>query len=133
MKKIAKLFMITLVFCSMMTVCITAYASSYYKTTLYFQGEYKGATRTFDGQHISYSATTYTNYPNSAAHTYRVELWRSGLFGGTKIGSSETFERDAYNWCEWTNVGSGKYYLYFIKARDGIHVYSDDVVIQSYN
>lgn len=111
--------------------CVTVYASSY-TTTLAFQGEHKGSTREFDGQNIMYAAATYSSAPDSVVKVYTVSLYRKKFIGSTLIGKSKELQRDAYNEVKWSNVGAGKYYLYFTKARDGINVYSNKVTIKNY-
>lgn len=116
---------------AMIFTCIVAYASSY-SSTLAFQGEYQGATRSFDGQNIRYTADTYSSNPNYINKVYYVSLYRKNFIGSTLIGKSTDLDRDGYSKVDWSNVGKGKYYLYFTKARDGYNVYSNNVKIYNY-
>lgn len=100
-------------------------ASSYY-SYLSFSGEHQGATRSYSGNNVGISINAYTTTPQQPHHstTYRVELWRKNWIGSTYIGYS-TFPRNGYKSNTWTSVGSGNYYYWFIKARDGVVVKSD--------
>lgn len=111
--------------------CTSAYASSY-STTLKFQGEHKGTVRSFDGQNIRYKATTWSDQPNYINKIYHASLYRKNFIGETFIGKSEELQRDGSSQVDWSNVGKGKYYLYFTKARDGINVHSNNVTIANY-
>lgn len=129
----------------LLSVSFSVYAAkksqNNYTSTLAFQGEYAGATRHFSHQHISFSATASsylgknklskknTNYSD----TYKVSLYRkTWLWFSERVGS-KSLSRYSYGKSVWTNVGSGDYYFYFEKARDGVNVISPDVVMKGYD
>lgn len=130
-KRIKSLVASSLALVIMLSCCIAVYASSY-TTMVSFQGEHEGAVREFDGQNIRYTATTYSSMPEYINKVYFVSLYRKKLIGASLIGKSDELPRDGSAKVEWSNVGEGKYYLYFTKARDGINVRSDNVVIKNY-
>ncbi len=57
----------------MLSLCSAVYASSY-TSTLAFKAPYSGATRSFDGQNIQYTAITYSDVPEYKANVYSVAL-----------------------------------------------------------
>ncbi|MBS3902582.1 MAG: hypothetical protein KGZ54_11285 [Dethiobacter sp.] len=102
-------------------------ASSYH-STLSFLGEHRGPTRSYSGNNVGISMTAYTTTPQQPHHatTFTVELHRQNLIGSTYIGNS-VFPRNGYKSNTWSSVGSGNYFYWFIKARDGVVVKSDNV------
>lgn len=121
--------MLLLVF--MLSSCFAVYASSY-STTVAFKAPYSGATRSFDGQNIQYTASTSSDNPDYIVKVYYVSLYRKKAIGSTLVGTSTELQRDGTANVKWSNVGSGKYYIYFSKATDGIYVRSKNVVIKNY-
>lgn len=115
----------------MMSLCSVVYASSY-TSTLAFKAPYSGATRSFDGQNIQYTASTYSDVPEYIANTYTVALYRKNFIGSSLIGKSKELKRDGTADVKWSNVGPGKYYLFFSKASDNIYVRSNKVIIRNY-
>ncbi len=122
-------------------VSVPVYAATQtYNSTLSFQGEHTGATRTYKYKNISYSATASCNIgktkiPSSSRYpkTYTVSLYsKTGWFFSEKVGSGSA-SRYGYSSITWTNVGKGDYYFYFKKARDGVNVKSNNVKMKSYN
>lgn len=115
----------------MLSLCSAVYASSY-TSTLAFKAPYSGATRSFDGQNIQYTAITYSDVPEYKANVYSVALYRKNFIGSSLVGESENLKRDGYADVKWSNVGPGKYYLFFSKANDNIYVRSNKVIIRNY-
>lgn len=103
------------------------FASSYW-STLSFKGEHRGATRWYSENNVGISMTAYTTTPQQPHHAtiFAAELYRKNFIGFSFIGEA-TFPRNGYNSSTWTNVGSGNYYYWFIKARDGVVVRSNNV------
>ena len=124
-KKITKCLCIVLVFVLMFTC--TAFASSY-NCSINFKVACQGATREFDGQNITYGGTMKGDWVHATCYEYTVALYRKKLIGSTYIGEAKLL-RDTYDSCTWSNVGAGKYYLYFSKANDGVTLSSNDIII----
>lgn len=138
-KKFASIVLI-IICCLSLSLSVYAASSHTYKSTLAFQGEHTGTTRTYRYQNISYSATV-SSYigknkvyeSSSYPKTYSVSLYRkTGWFSSEKIGS-KSLSRYKSGSAKWTNVGKGDYYFYFTKARDGVTVKSSNVVMKSYS
>lgn len=137
-KAIAPIILFVICFCSL---SLTVYAASdTYNSTLEFWGEHTGATRSYTHSNISYSATARSYVGNTQvsssntnySKTYKVSLYRkTGLFSSEKVGSAD-LSRYTSGSAKWTNVGSGDYYFYFTKARDGVTVKSTNVVMKGY-
>lgn len=113
----------------MLAFSCTVFASSY-TTTVQFKVARQGATRSFNGNDIKYSATTTVSFVHATNDKYTVELYRKRFIGADYIGK-KTLDRQGYNSCKWSNVGSGNYYLYFSKANDNVVITSNDVVIKN--
>ncbi|MBQ9937642.1 MAG: hypothetical protein IJO86_04870 [Oscillospiraceae bacterium] len=113
----------------MATICfsVTAFAATTYTSSLAFQGEHTGAKRDYTGSDMYWSGTTYTE--GQLSHmptTFSVSLYRKKFIGSTLIGTVSLPRVGTHN-VPWTNVGSGKYYFYYVKARDGSNVVSDAI------
>lgn len=137
-KIISLSFIVLLVVFSSFSLTVYAASDTYY-STLAFQGEHTGQTRTYTHKNISYSASAYSTLGGKTvtvnskyAKTYTVSLYRkTGWFTSEKVGSSN-LSRYQYGSASWTNVGTGDYYFYFTKARDGVDVNSSNVVMKGY-
>lgn len=105
----------------------TVFASSY-TSSIRFKVSLKGDTREYTGNNINYSATTDVSFTHVTNKQYTVELYRKKLIGADLVGSAK-LNREGYNSCKWTNVGSGKYYIYFSKANDNVVITSNNVRI----
>ena len=109
---------------------VTAYAATTYTSDLEFQGEHEGTVRSYTGSDISWKGTT--SVRKQASHmgdTFKVTLYRKNFIGTSLIGTVE-MKRSGSNSKKWTNVGSGKYYFFYTKARDGAVVYSDKITMK---
>lgn len=126
-KKVLSALLFTFIF-TLMFSC-TIFASSY-TTSVSFKVSCTGETRKFDGNNIYYGATTDVSFTHATNDEYTVALYRKKLIGSDLVGSAK-LKREGYDSCEWTNVGSGKYYLYFSKANDNVLITSDDVCISN--
>lgn len=121
-------------FAVLLTVVLscTAFAASY-SSSLSFQGEHTGVARKFTGSRIMYTATTYSSWKHETNKTYNITLYKkNGIWPSTKIGDKVTLTRDGKNTVKWTGKGSGEYYIEYRKARDGVVVKSNNVVIKDY-
>lgn len=118
-----------LLFVLMLSMSSMAYASSY-STYVKFKNPYAGATREFTGDDIRYSATMKSDKKNDTGK-YTVYLQRESGIWALDVGEKEC-KRVGYSKVDWSNVGSGKYRLYFYKTSDGVTLSSDDVVIKNY-
>ncbi|MEE0675750.1 MAG: hypothetical protein U0L58_01150 [Ruminococcus sp.] len=131
-------FIMLLIVFSAFSLTVYAASDTYY-STLAFQGEHSGPTRTYTHKNISYSASAYNTLGgktvtanSSYPKTYTVSLYRKTVwFTSEKIGSKD-LSRYQYGSASWTNVGAGDYYFYFKKARDGVNVNSNNVVMKGY-
>ncbi|PPA82535.1 hypothetical protein C4A75_18660 [Brevibacillus laterosporus] len=65
-----------------------------------------------------------------SANTFTLELYRSG--GIDSYIGSDKMRRNGSDKTTFTNVGEGKYYIYFEKAGDGIEVEGSGVVLPGY-
>lgn len=109
---------------------ITTFAATTYTSELGFQGEHKGPVREYTGQTMVWFGDTYTQYQlDHMPDVFWVHLYRKNFFGSTFIGTVEC-SREGYNYAKWTNVGSGDYYFYYTKARDGANVKSDKITMR---
>ncbi len=120
---------------------VFVYAASHsYSSTLELQGEHPGPTGTYNYANISYSATANSYIGNTKvsssskyASSYTVSLCcKAGWFSSEKVGS-KSLSRYSSGTATWTNAGKGDYYFYFTKARDGVTVKSNNVVMKSYS
>lgn len=128
LKKIVGIFSVVFVILSMV---ITAYASSY--STLYqFSVSLEGSSRYFSGTNISFISPSATSTPfiHPSNSTYNVALYRDE-FIDDYIGSA-TLYRDNYGKVNWSNVGSGDYYLFLSKSNDGVTLVDNNVTIKNY-
>lgn len=109
---------------------LTAYAATSYTSSLLFQGEHTGPTRSYTGKNMYWSGYTYTQYQlDFMPTTFTVSLYRKKFIGASFIGSVEC-QRTGNQNAEWTNIGDGKYYFYYTKARDGANVVSDAITMR---
>ena len=119
MRKLLPAFRAVFVFALVAAVVIPAVAfATSYTSTATFKVYLAGASRSYSGTNILYTATGTPSGTNPAATTYKVELYRDKLIDDY-IGS-KSFPRSGQYGVTWTNVGSGKYYFCFSKANDGI-------------
>lgn len=69
----------------------------------------------------------YTQYQKLAKPTkFSVSLYRKNFIGSSLIGTVVR-PREGYHDITWSNAGSGNYYFYYRKARDGANVLSDAI------
>lgn len=137
-KIISICFIVALIVFSSFSLIVYA-ASDTYHSTLAFQGEHTGQTRTYTHRNISYAASAYSTLGgkivtanSNYAKTYTVSLYRkTGWFISEKVGSS-SLSRYQFGTASWTNVGAGDYFFYFTKARDGVDVNSNNVLMEGY-
>ena len=125
-------FLILLVIMLIASSCfsIVAYAATEYTANLAFQGDHTGPTREYTGQDMNWSGYTYTR--GQLPHMpdiFRIYLYRKNFIGSTCIGHVDR-PREGYHDVSWTNVGSGKYYFVYVKARDGADVVSDEITMR---
>lgn len=102
---------------------IVPYSS--YTTSGSFKVELKTPTRTFDGNDINCTLTTYNSAgtDNGYPDTFKVALYRDRFWFDDYIGTA-TISREAGTYTvSWNNVGSGNYYFVFSKANDGTTQY----------
>ncbi len=118
-----------LMFVFMLSLCGTAYASSY-KTTVKFKNPYSGVCRSYDGNNIRYSATMKSSKANDSG-TYVVVLERGSGVWAFEVGR-KTLKRVGYGKAEWSNVGKGEYRVSFEKSNDGVILSSNNVCIENY-
>ncbi len=126
-----KRFFVMLVVLVLASFCfsITAYAASSYTSTLAFQGEHTGPTREYTGTDMRWRGTTYTRGQAAIMSNYfDVSLYRKNIIGSSYIGTVTCNRTGSHN-LSWSNVGSGKYYFYYVKARDGADVVSDAITM----
>ncbi|MCI6496040.1 MAG: hypothetical protein MSA01_03155 [Anaeromassilibacillus sp.] len=126
MKKRVLAFLLVLVL-SFSCFSFTAFAATSYTSSLAFQGEHTGATRSYTGTDMHWRGSTYTQYQGPAMPTeFSVSLYRKNFIGTSLIGTVVR-PREGYHNVTWSNVGSGNYYFYYKKARDGANVLSDAI------
>ncbi len=118
-----------LLFIFMLSMSGVAYASSY-TTSVKFTNPYSGTMRSFDGNHIRYSATMSSSKKNDTGK-YTIALDRESGIWAIEVGSKE-LQRVGYGEAKWSNVGPGKYRLSFYKNSDGVTLSSSYVVFQNY-
>lgn len=132
MKKIASriLTMVAVLALAISCFSITAMAATTYTDSLIFHGEHKGVTREYTGRDMHWSGSTYTQYQGAnMPTTFYVSLYRQNLIGSSLIGGVSC-PRVGYHDLVWTNVGSGKYYFYYVKARDNANVVSNAITMR---
>jgi len=139
-KKVFSVVLMSAIFISCFSPFIyAANKKSKYESTLSFDSTCTGATRHYDGQNIQISLLTYptsitvSEFENSIfSKQYGITLYRKGwLWYSDKIG---TVKPDVlkYTTSKWSNVGSGDYYFYFFKERNGVNIASDEVIMENY-
>ena len=128
LKKTTAILSVVVVLLSMV---VTAYASSY-STSYQFSVALTGASRYFDGANISFISPNASSnpYAHTINFTYNVALYRD-KFIDDYIGSV-VLHRDEYGVANWSNVGSGKYYVNLSKDNDGITLVDNYVTIKNY-
>lgn len=127
------------IFCVSFVPCVYAASKNKYTSTLSFDTTCTGATRYYSGDNIQISLSTHpTNISNKDfnkskySKNYYITLYRKGWFWHTdKIGQGKaTILKNST--IKWSNVGSGDYYFYFSKERNGINIASNYVVMKNY-
>lgn len=119
---------------ALMVLLISAtavFAATDYWSTLRFQGEHQGATRSYNGanMNIAYDSYIAVNAPHQAT-TYTIYLYRHNCFlficSDERIGQV-TAPYVGHAAGTWTNVGSADYFFLFVKPRDNVSIASDSV------
>lgn len=77
----------------MLAFSCTVFASSY-TTTVQFKVARQGATRSFNGNDIKYSATTTVSFVHATNDKYTVELYRKRFIGADYIGKKHLTAKD---------------------------------------
>ncbi|HBI03398.1 MAG TPA: hypothetical protein DDY49_05145 [Paenibacillaceae bacterium] len=101
-----------------------AMASSY-NLTYSFKYHLIGPERYFDGQNIKAYLNSNAELTHATSDVFQVTLYRSVVGIDNRIGSGYAWRKGAST-INWSNVGSGTYYLDFLKADDGIYVTNAD-------
>lgn len=110
---------------------VTAFAKTSYYSSLSFQGEHFGNVRDYTGNTMHWRGSTHTEYQKpDMPRVFFVSLYRKNTFGATLIGEKVQCERTGYHDLSWENVGSGKYYFFYSKARDGANVVSSGITME---
>jgi hypothetical protein len=121
----------------LLVAATAVFAATDYWSTLRFQGEHQGATRSYVGRDMNISYDTYiaVNAPHQAT-TYTVYLYRHSCFlffcSDDRIGQV-TAPYVGHAFGRWTNVGSADYFFLFVKPRDNVSLASDSVHMYSRN
>lgn len=128
MKKRISIITVLIVIASL-CFTLTAFGASSYTASLIFQGEHTGPVRSHSGSDLNWKGYTYTQYQEPVMPTtFTIYLYRKNFIGSTEIGSV-TRDREGYHNVSWTNIGSEKYYFFYVKARDGANVVSDSITM----
>lgn len=138
-KKVFSVLLMLAIFCVSFVPCVYAASKSRYASTLSFDTTCTGATRYYNGNHIQISLYTRpTNMSNDKfskskySKNYYITLYRKGWFWHTDkvgIGRATILKNSTI---KWSNVGSGNYYFFFSKERNGINIASNNVVMKNY-
>lgn len=130
MKKFISYLLILVVAAQMLSVVAFAATNSIYTSELAFHGQHTGVTHEYTGTDMHWYGTTYEEYGTAGNPTvFTVCLYRDNLFFDDKIGTKE-LPREGYHNVTWSNVGSGKYYFFYSKARDEANVCSDCITME---
>jgi hypothetical protein len=122
---------VSLTFASFSFVGIV-FASSY-TTSFNFSKEFQGQVRSFDGKNIQFVSSYAQSLPrpHSVNKYYSVELHREKIGPDDYIGKVQ-LRRDSSGTAKWSSVGPGKYYVYLLKANDGVTLVDNNVKIENY-
>ena len=130
MKKIIS-FLLVLVIAAQMFSIVAFAATNKYETSLSFQGEHTGPARDYTGTDMHWYGRTTEQYGEPTfPDTFYVCLYRKNWLGSTKIGDTIECDRVGYHDLEWSDVGSGTYYFFYYKARDGANVNSSKITME---
>ena len=131
MKKIISYLLILVIAAQMLATVAFAATSTKYTAALTFQGEHTGPVREYTGTTMHWYGTTYEEdrHPESPT-TFTVYLYKKGFWSSPLVGEARQCIRSAYNSEWWYNIGSGKYFFSYVKARDGATVNSDCITME---
>lgn len=137
--KIKKVFSVVLM-SSIVASSFAPYAfASSYSSTLSFDSTCTGSTRYYSGKSIVISLHNYTSNmsyldfkKSKYSKTYTISLYKKGWFWSSKKVGSKTVNINEKNTAKYPNIGSGDYFFFFSKSRDGINIKSNDVVMRNY-
>lgn len=131
MKKFISYLLILAIAAQMLSVVALAVSGTKYTAELSFRGEHTGSVREYTGTDMHWYGTTYEeDWSPGNPHVFYVSLYKKGLFSSTRIGEAIECYRDDYHYLTWSDVGSGKYYFYYTKARDDANVNSDCITME---
>lgn len=123
--------MITALVIAVSCFTVTVFAQTSYCYALSFQGQHFGETRDYTGNTMHWRGSTHTEYQEpDMPRVFFVSLYRKNTFGSTLIGEAVQCNRVGYHNLTWENVGSGRYYFFYSKARDGANVVSSGITME---
>ena len=130
MKKLISYLLILVIAAQMFSIVAFA-ATSSYTSSLSFQGQHTGSTREYTGTDMHwYGRTTEPYGEPEYPDVFYVYLYRKNWLGSTLIEDGKELPRNGSHSLWWYNVGSGKYYFFYSKARDGANVNSDRITME---
>lgn len=130
MKKIISYLLILVIAAQMFSIVAFA-ATSSYTAPLSFQGQHTGSAREYTGTDMHWYGSTTEQYGKPEyPDVFYVYLYRKNSLGSTLIGDGRMLPRTGPHSLWWDNVGSGTYYFFYSKARDGANVNSDRITME---
>ncbi len=131
MKKTISYLLILVIAAQMLATVAFAATTTKYTAALTFQGEHTGPAREYTGTNMHWSGTTYEEDRHPASpNTFTVYLYKKGFLSSKLVGQAIECPRNWTHNLWWNDIGSGKYFFSYVKARDGATVNSDCITME---